>query len=45
MEERKLPHKWINHKHSGLSDAQEVHYSGDFRRADKAAQSVEKRSG
>ncbi|MCR6109139.1 YfhE family protein [Bacillus sp. A301a_S52] len=42
MENKPWPHKKINERNNGLSSAQEVYYSGDFKRADRAAQTVVK---
>ncbi|WP_078593083.1 YfhE family protein [Evansella clarkii] len=45
MDRKHSPHKHMNEKHNGLSSAQEVHYSADFKKADRAAQSAKKGSG
>ncbi|UCZ53491.1 YfhE family protein [Bacillus shivajii] len=37
---QRLPHKHMNEKHNGLSTAQEVIYSKDFKKADRAAEAV-----
>jgi hypothetical protein len=44
MDRKQWPHKHMNEKHNGLSSAQEVHYSNDFKKADRAAESAKKGS-
>ncbi|WP_093052426.1 YfhE family protein [Salipaludibacillus aurantiacus] len=39
MDHKSLPHQQINQRNNGLSSAQEVHYSGEFKKADRAAES------
>ena len=45
MNQKTFPHETMNQKNNGLSSAQEVHYSSDFKKADKASQQVEKSRG